>query len=186
MLDTIFGLPTHALVIHLVVILLPLAAAGGIVVALVPALRRRYGELVVLATVAAAAAVPVATHSGEHLLVRKSATFGPGSDREAGLMGRHATLGHQLWPWSVTLLVGVLIVVGLPLLLASRRTAAGAETSAGPETTAARHRRRSSTWARGLTALAVLAVLVGGVGSTVMVVRIGDAGAKAVWSTLPR
>jgi hypothetical protein len=178
MLDRVFGLPTHALVIHIVVILLPVAAVGGILVALVPPLRRRYGELVALATVLAAAAVPVATHSGEHLLVRKTAILGPGS-AEAGLIGRHATLGHQLWPWSVTLLAGVLLVVGLPLLQARRR-------AAGQGPSPSRPGRRSLTAARALTALAVLAVLVGGVGSTVMVVRIGDAGSKAVWSTLPR
>jgi hypothetical protein len=32
---------THALVVHAVVVLLPLAAIGGILITLVPALRRR-------------------------------------------------------------------------------------------------------------------------------------------------
>jgi hypothetical protein len=172
MLDKVFGLPTHALVIHLVVILLPAAALGGIAVALVPPLRRRYGELVVLTAVIAVAAVPVATHSGERLFLRKSATFGPGSDLEAGLIARHITLGHQLWPWAVTLLIGVLLVAGLPLL--TRRDGRDGQ------------RGGSGIGARAVTALAIVAVLVGGVGSTVMVVRIGHAGTKAVWSTLPR
>jgi hypothetical protein len=169
MLDMFRGLPTHALVVHAVVILLPLAALGAVAVALVPPLRRRYGEVVAALTILAVAAVPVATHSGQYLFNRKSAAFGPANTAEAALMERHRVLGHQLWPWAVTLLVGVLLVVGLPLL-ADRR-----------DRTAQR-----STWSRGLALLAVAAALVGAVGSTVMVVRIGEAGSKAAWSTLQR
>jgi hypothetical protein len=168
MLDKISGLPTHALVVHAVVILLPLAAVGAVAVALVPALRRRYGELVAALTAVAVAAVPVATHSGQHLFDRKSATFGPANAAEAALMDRHRALGHQLWPWAVVLLVGVLLVVGPPLLLARQ----------------GRHATERPLWTRGLALLAAAAVLVGAVGSTVEVYRIGEAGSRAVWSNL--
>ena len=168
MLDMIRGLPTHALVVHAVVILLPLAALGGVAVALVPPLRRRYGELVAVLTIVAVAAVPVATHSGQYLFDRKSAAFGPANTAEAALMAHHRSLGHQLWPWAVVLLVGVLLVVGLPLLGRRDRDA------------------RRSTMTRGLALLGAAAVLVGAVGTTIMVVRIGEAGSKAVWSTLQR
>jgi hypothetical protein len=169
MLDKISGLPTHALVVHAVVVLLPLAAIAGVAVALVPALRRRYGELVAALTIVAVASVPVATHSGQHLFDRKSATFGPANTAEAALMEQHRELGHQLWPWAVVLLVGVLLVVGPPLLLA--RT----------------HRNPANpAWTRGLALLAAAAVLVGAAGTTIMVYRIGEAGSRAAWSTLSR
>ena len=123
MFGTVFGLPTHALVVHAVVVLLPLAAAAAVVVALVPAARRRYGVVVALLTVAAVGAVPVATRSGERLFARKSATFGPSDTVEAGLMERHRELGGQVLPWALLLLAGVLVVVALPLLTAGRRAA---------------------------------------------------------------
>jgi hypothetical protein len=173
MLDLISGLPTHALVVHAVVVLLPLAAVSAVAVALVPALRRRYGELVAVLTAVAVAAVPVATHSGQHLFDRKSATFGPANAAEAALMEGHRNLGHQLWPWAVVLLVGVLLVVGPPLMLGRMR-----RHSASPASPA------SPAWARGLALFAAAAVLVGAAGTTIMVYRIGDAGSRAAWSTL--
>ena len=72
MLDTVFGLPTHPLIVHAVVVLLPLAALGGVAVALVPALRRRYGVLVDLVTLAGVGSVQLAESSGEHLYQRLS------------------------------------------------------------------------------------------------------------------
>jgi len=168
MLDKISGLPTHALVVHAVVILLPLAAVSAVAVALVPALRRRYGEVVAALTAVAVAAVPVATHSGQHLFDRKSASFGPANAAEAALMEHHRALGRQLWPWAVVLLVGVLLVVGPPLLLARQR----------------RDAAERPGWTRGLALLAAAAVLVGAVGTTIQVYRIGEAGSRAVWSTL--
>ena len=107
MLDNINGIPTHALLVHAVVVLLPLAALGGIAVALVPALRRRYGGLVLLLTIVAAAAVPVTQKAGQRLFDRLSARFGPNDVAQAGLMQRHADLAHKLLPWALLLLAGV-------------------------------------------------------------------------------
>jgi hypothetical protein len=49
------GLPVHPLVVHLVVVLLPLAAIGTIAIAVRPVWRRPYGALVVLFAAAATA-----------------------------------------------------------------------------------------------------------------------------------
>jgi hypothetical protein len=163
MLDKIFGLPTHALVVHAVVLLLPLAALGAVAVALLPPLRRRFGGLVAVLTLLAVAAVPVATRSGQHLYERKSAQFGPGDGTEAGLMKRHGELGEQLWPWAVLLLVGVLLVVIVPWY-------------------AARQNGQRVPWARWARLLGVAAVLVGGILTTVDVARIGHLGSEAVWT----
>lgn len=67
MFDTILGLPLHALVVHAVVILVPLAALGLIAVAVRPAWRRPYLPLVALLATAGLAMVPVATMSGQKL-----------------------------------------------------------------------------------------------------------------------
>jgi uncharacterized membrane protein len=67
MFDTFFGLPVHALVVHVVVIVVPLAAAGVVAIAVVPRWRDRFGVLVLLLATAGLAAVPVATRSGGEL-----------------------------------------------------------------------------------------------------------------------
>jgi hypothetical protein len=170
MLDTIFGLPTHALVVHAVVILLPLGALGAAAIAVYPPWRRRYGLLVAAVTVIGVASVPVATHSGQHLLERKNATFGPGDDVEAGLMNRHSVLGEELLPWAVLLGVGVLLVVGVTYLVHRNGTTATA-TADGPP-----------LWIKGVSYLGIAASLVGAVLSIIMVARIGHAGAKAAWT----
>jgi hypothetical protein len=162
MLDTIFGLPTHALVIHVVVALLPLAAVGAVAIAVLPPLRRRFGLLVAALTAVSVAAVPVATHSGQHLFDRRFRTLGPNDTAEAALIETHRTLGHELWPWAVLLLIGVLIVVAVPWFAQQRDG-------------------RPAGWTRWVGLLGVAAVLVGAVLSTILVIRIGHAGSSAVW-----
>lgn len=70
LLDTVFGLPVHALVVHAAVVLVPLAALGAILMALRPSFSRRFGTLVVIAAAVAAAASFVAKESGEQLAAR--------------------------------------------------------------------------------------------------------------------
>jgi hypothetical protein len=179
MFDTIFGLPTHALVVHGVVVLLPLAAAGAVAVALVPPLRRRFGLLVAALAVVSVGSVPVATRSGQHLFDRKSALFGPNDTVEAGLMEQHRTLGQQLLPWAVLLGVATLVVVGVPLLFARRARVGSHRTAAGG--LGVRPTTAMPLWARVVSWVGIAGVLVGAVASTILVVRIGHAGSKAVW-----
>ena len=186
MLDNIHGIPTHALLVHAVVVLLPLAALGGIAVALVPALRRRYGGLVLLLTIVAVAAVPVTQEAGSRLFDRLSAQFGPDDVAQAGLMERHADLAHKLLPWALLLLAGVALAV-LPPLLARRQVGAravpvavgggaGAEARTEPEAAPA--------WTRPVALLAAAVTLVGAVACLILVVRIGDLGSQAAWERL--
>ncbi len=81
MLDTVAGLPIHALVVHAVVVLVPLAALGALLMAVRPSFSRRFGILVVLVAAAGAAASFVAKESGEQLAAR------------VGLPQQHADLG---------------------------------------------------------------------------------------------
>lgn len=181
MLDTVFGIPTHALVVHAVVVLLPLAALGGLAVALVPALRRRYGTLVGLLTLAAVGTVPVATESGERLFARQSARFGPADVTEAGLMQQHRELGEDLLPWALLLLAGVALVV-VPPLLARRREPA--LVAAGQHVRPADPAETTPGWTAPVALLGAVVTLVGAVLTVVMVVRIGHAGSEAAWERL--
>ena len=183
MLDDVLGVPTHALVVHAVVVLLPLAALGGVAVALVPALRRRYGLLVGLLTVAAVASVPVATRSGQRLFDRLSARFGPDDATEAGLMQRHHDLAGSLLPWALLLLAGVLLAVVPPLL------ARGGDRGLVGVGAAAPARRAVATspgWTKPVALLAAAVTVTGAVMTLILVIRIGHLGSEAAWDRLDR
>lgn len=114
MLDTVLGLPVHALVVHAVVILVPSAAAGVVAIAAVPRWRARYGSLVLLVATAGLLLVPVAKGSGEELQDRIDA-----GGVVAKQIKEHADAGELLiWPTLVMWLLAVALVV-----LARRRTA---------------------------------------------------------------
>ena len=68
--DTVGGIPVHALVVHAVVVLVPLAALGAVLMAVRPAFSRRFGSLVVIIAGIGAAASLVAKESGEQLALR--------------------------------------------------------------------------------------------------------------------
>jgi uncharacterized membrane protein len=92
------GLPLHPLIVHAVVVLLPMAVLGAVLIAVGPAIRARWAWLVVVLTVAAVVAIPLATSTGEgleHNLPRTSA------------LAAHAELGDQLLVFAAPLLVWV-------------------------------------------------------------------------------
>ncbi|MCW3843102.1 hypothetical protein ONA70_23665 [Micromonospora yasonensis] len=156
--DNINGLPVHPLVVHAVVVLLPLAALGVVALAVRPSWRGRFGLLVVLIAALAAAAVPLATSSGESL------------ERRVGDPGRHAELGDTLLWFALPLLAAAVALYWL-----HRRSAAWPET--------AEPRGAAGQGPVGVV-VAVLAVIVA-VANVVQVYRIGDSGAKAVWGDTP-
>jgi uncharacterized membrane protein len=157
--DLINGIPVHPLVVHAVVVLLPLAIVGTIVVAVVPRWRTPYGPLVVAVALVATVLVPVASSSGEAL------------ERRVGDPGRHAALGDQLIWFAIPLLVLVAALV----LLQRTRDRAGRR---APRDGGAGSRVPGRALVLTVAALAVVAALANGV----QVYRVGDSGAKAVWS----
>ena len=82
--DTVFGLPVHALVVHAVVVLLPLCAVGAILMVARASFSRRFGSLVVVIAVVAAASSVVAKQSGLALAER------------VGTPAQHASLGEVM------------------------------------------------------------------------------------------
>jgi 3D (Asp-Asp-Asp) domain-containing protein len=174
------GLPAHPLLVHVVVILVPLAALMVAASALLPAVRRRLGILTPLVAFVALVSVPLTTHAGEWLEARL-----PSSP----LVRRHAELGDQLLPWAA----GLFVLAAAGWLWARRAASGGATptpaTTPATATTAPATDRAGAGHPAGgvgtrdrvvMIVLAVLSVVVA-VGSVVQVYRIGDSGAKAVW-----
>ncbi len=107
MFDTFFGLPVHALVMHVVVILVPLAATGVVAIAAVPRWRARFGVLVLLIATAGLAAVPVTTRSGGKLEDRLGA-----SGVVARQINDHQEMGELvIWPTLAMWVLAVVLVV---------------------------------------------------------------------------
>ena len=99
----ILGLPLHPLIVHLTVVLVPLAGLGGVVVAAVKWARVRYGWLVVAAAAAALASNIVTQLSGT--------AFAETFQRHTPQMEHHFELGNDLLPWTIVLFVGTVAVM---------------------------------------------------------------------------
>ncbi|MGZ4132119.1 MAG: DUF2231 domain-containing protein [Actinomycetota bacterium] len=178
--SNVFGLPTHILLIHAVVVLLPIAAVLTVLAACLPSFRRRYGLAILLFTFATTLSVPLAAQSGENLLSRLP---------ETAQRLHHATLGKQLE--IVTALFGLALFALLVLDLYRRAGLPDEELGASErwlrrfvpaDRRAPRGRERAGTAVfRGAQVLAVtLAVVV-----VAMTFLAGDSGARAVWSAYP-
>jgi predicted membrane protein DUF2231 len=153
MFDTVFGLPFHPLVVHATVVTVPLAAALVAGAAFWPRFRRWAGPLPLAVALAALVLDPLSTQSGEALERRVG---------QGGLVEQHAHLAEELLPWLVGLAV---VAVGLAWIWYAERPSSARR---GP--------------GRGLVAGVAALALVGAVGTTVQVVRIGHSGAEAAWS----
>lgn len=152
MFDLINGIPVHPLVVHVIVVLLPLATLGTIAIAARPRWRRPYGPLVVTAALVSTVLCPAATESGEAL------------EERVGEPGEHAELGESLIWFSLALLLASAALVYLQRQHERRVAADGA----------------AATSSTALTVVAVVAV-VAGLAAAVQVYRVGDSGAEAVW-----
>jgi hypothetical protein len=174
-MTTVGGLPAHILLVHAVIGLVPLTALLLVVTAVwsrAPGALARVTAGVALVTLVS---VPVTTQAGEWLERRVPRT---------ALLHTHTELGDTMLPWAAGMAVVALAIAARALLArrgAHRHVAAGG----GPGTTRAPERRSAVAAGPGGRAvsllLAVLAV-VAAAGSVVTVYRVGDSGARAVWT----
>lgn len=153
MLDTIFGLPVHPLVIHATVAAVPAAAFAVAFSALWPRFRAWAGPLPLALAGVSLVLDPITASSGEALERRI------GHNR---LIERHSQLADGLLPW--------LIVLGAAAVAVTwvwwRERSAGV--SARPRLAV-------------MSVIGVVAVIAA-LGTVQQVVRIGHSGAKAAWS----
>lgn len=179
-MSTINGLPAHVLLVHAVVVLVPLTAVLVILVAFWPAARRRLSLPTAMLAGLALVAVPITTEAGDWLEHHVART---------PLLQVHTRLGDTMLPWVIGLFL-VAAALAVRELLRARAQAPSATVTPlahGPGTTHAP--RATPSWGRAdapggrpvTVALAVLA-LIAAVGSTVVVYRIGDSGARAAWT----
>jgi hypothetical protein len=156
----IAGLPMHPLIVHLVTVAFPTASLLILVGAFWPALRRRLGVITPLIALVSLVAVPLATSSGESLEERVG---------RSPLLETHTQLGDTLLPWAIAVFVVAVAQWAWQHWVLT------------PEAHRPRPTLRHDVR---LVVGAVLTVLVVGtsIGGIVTTVRIGESGAKAVWS----
>ena len=96
-MDWKFGeLPLHPLLVHLTVMVIPLAALCLVLSAVWPAARRRLGLVTPILALVALIAVPITTSAGLWLADRVGRT---------PLVDRHQALGESMLPWSIAVFV---------------------------------------------------------------------------------
>jgi len=156
-LTTLFGLPAHPLLVHLPVVMVPLAGVLAVVLALRPTWLDRFGWVLVgLAGLGALGAV-LAAGSGEGL---------EESVERTAALREHAEMGETAEVVAIVFFVAVLAVVLLRWF--ARRRAEGSSISTFVASRAG--------------ALVLTAVLVASAaGATATVVQAGHQGAKATW-----
>ena len=157
-IDQVNGIPAHALLVHATVVLVPLACALTIGSALWPALRNRLGIITPLMAFVAMVMVPVTTEAGEWLARRM---------RNTPLIEKHVEIADNLLPWVVGVFAVAVVQWGYYRF--------GLPASVG------RGSRKPTQNVPAMVLLALLAVVTAA-GSVVEIYRIGDSGAKAVWT----
>jgi hypothetical protein len=152
-MDTIFGLPTHALVVHAVVILMPLASLAVIGMVIRQEWPRKYRWQLAALVVVSTASVPVATNSGESLVGRVNQL----ATTNKSLVQAHVGSGENLTPFALLLLLMTVLILWRGSRLQSRIKAVAsvlaviAAVGSIAEVVIIGHSGAKSVWARTVT-----------------------------------
>jgi hypothetical protein len=185
MLHTIFGLPTHVLLIHVVVVLVPLAALFTGLSAVWPAARHKLGFISPLTSLIALIFVPITVSAGSWL---KNQLHYSGA-LEARIQ-HHANLAGGFGWYALGLFVVSAAVWWVGRTYEFGVISHGARTAnAEPDGAAGAVATRTQTATRLPTLWATVLIVVS-VAMSLLIVwqlyRIGDAGAHAVWDGVVR
>jgi drug/metabolite transporter (DMT)-like permease len=156
MFDSLFGLPAHPLVVHIAVVMVPLAAVGTVVMAFWAAARRRIGWIVVALAFVAFVGCFLAGESGGALQDSVSQT---------AAVDAHVSMGGGGTLAGFAVFLGAAGIMVVDLLL-RRRTA--------------REQASLPLQKQAPMIVGILAVLLALFGS-VRIIQIGHSGAKATW-----
>jgi hypothetical protein len=154
----IAGLPLHPLIVHAVVVLTPLTVLALLLGTFWPRARRRLGIVTTLGAFAVLVLVPITAAAGRSL----AGAIGP-----IPAVARHQQFGEMLLPWAIALFI---VTAGQWAWFRYFDE---------------RVRLDSPGVARGARIGLAAASVVVGVGVMVLLVLIGDSGARAVWGWLP-
>jgi hypothetical protein len=162
----IHGLPTHVLLIHLVVVLIPVAALVLVAQAWSRPVRRWAGIGGPLLCLGALVMVPITTSAGKWLRNHINAQLAA-----SAAVKKHADLGNKLLPWVIAMFVLSVAVWWLGRQPADTEGSVVLAPSAG-------------TAGALVIVHLVVAVLatVAAAGAVWKTYQIGDSGAKAVWT----
>jgi hypothetical protein len=179
MLDTIFGLPVHPLIVHATTVVVPAGAVAVLLAALWPRFRRWAGWMPLALALAAVVLTPLSTESGEALERHVE---------HSDLIETHSQLAEGLLPWVVVLAVAAAL---LYVVARRERRSSGVSAADGVGTTAVTETAVASEVAetsvrvaavpRWLLVGAAVVGLVASLGTATQVVRIGHSGAQAAW-----
>ncbi len=150
------GLPLHPLLVHLVVVLGPLTALAVLLHAFWPAARRRLGFVTPLAALVLLVVTPITTEAGEALESQVTPT---------PAVLAHVALGETLLPWTIGLFAAALVLYAVHGFVLD-----------GP-----RPMRMTTALRRAVIVVLSIAAVTVAAGYLVDVIRIGEAGARAVW-----
>lgn len=169
MLDTIFGLPVHPLIVHATVVMIPLATIAVLLAGVWPRFRRWAGWLPLGLALVAVVLTPLSTQSGESLQERLASS---------AMIREHAQLAEGLLPW----VGGLLLAAVLTTVLWRRSQVPAARADDAVVDGTARRPGTAAAVARPLILTVAAVAIVAAAGTTVQVVRIGHSGAEAAWS----
>jgi uncharacterized membrane protein len=165
-MKTISGLPAHPFLVHIPIVLLPLAAIGTVALVARQTWYVKFRWVVLVIGAIGAAGAVLAASAGEQL----QETLSSG---DQGSIEHHAELGDTAKAVAVLFVVLLAAYVVIPWVLA-RRAGGGTRGNGNAHTGSAAPRWLMPT----LGALALVAAL----GSTITVIQAGHSGAKSVWN----
>jgi hypothetical protein len=159
---TFAGLPLHVLLVHALIVLTPLVALALIVIAAWPAARRALWLPVLIASIVLLPLGLITIEAGKWLEVRVP---------PAPLIQEHTAQGEDIVPWLVALLVlGVAVAAWAVVELVTARRPTG------------QGRAGLGRGIRvGVSVVLTIAAIAVAAGTTWTIVRIGEAGSRAVW-----
>jgi len=96
-MNEINGLPAHILLVHIVVIVLPLAAAAAILGSVWPRAQRKFTFLTPLAALGGLIFVPLTINAGQFLAAQLGGAASPALERHITLAGRVLPLAIALF-----------------------------------------------------------------------------------------
>jgi hypothetical protein len=165
------GSPTHVLIVHAVVVLLPLSVVASLMLVFVAASRRAFALITLLVAFVACICVPLAFLSGSAL--RRRLPPSP-------LINHHVALAHELLPLAALFGLALAGFVAIDLYHRSRmgdlNRVEVVLLGRLPSVAGSRRDRRAIAYRLASALLVVVAI-----GTATQVIRVGDSGAKAAW-----